>query len=155
MSAPSAPMSFAGALSDALQPANSAPTSGTFTWPVNGTVTSPFGERDNPMGPGQDFHPGIDIAADEGTPINAATAGRVVAAGPDGGYGNAVVVDDGAGMTTRYAHCSQIFARVGQTVDPSTIIAAVGSTGHSTGPHLHFEVRVNDKPVDPTQFLPR
>jgi murein DD-endopeptidase MepM/ murein hydrolase activator NlpD len=151
---PAAPASFASALSDAMQPASPAAGANSFAWPVSGAVTSPFGERQNPMGPGQDFHPGIDIAADEGTPIRAATAGRVIAAGPDGGYGNVVVVDDGSGMTTRYAHCSQIFARVGQAVDPSTIIGAVGSTGHSTGPHLHFEVRMNDKPVDPSQFLP-
>ncbi len=123
-------------------------------WPVAGQITSPFGERKNPMGPGDDFHPGLDIAADAGTPIAAAAAGRVVSAGPDGGYGNLIVVDDGNGITTRYAHCSQIFARVGDTITPGQTIGAVGSTGHSTGPHLHFEVRVNDAPVDPTQFLP-
>jgi murein DD-endopeptidase MepM/ murein hydrolase activator NlpD len=123
-------------------------------WPVAGEISSAFGERKNPMGPGDDFHPGVDIAADEGTPIAAAAAGRVISAGPDGGYGNLIVVDDGNGMTTRYGHCSQIFARVGDLVGPGQTIGAVGSTGHSTGPHLHFEVRVNDEPVDPTQFLP-
>lgn len=105
------------------------------------------------MGPGNDFHPGLDIAAEEGTAIAAAAAGRVVSAGPDGGYGNLIVVDDGNGVTTRYGHCSQIFARVGDVVASGQTIGAVGSTGHSTGPHLHFEVRVDDKPVDPTQFL--
>lgn len=127
--------------------------SGQMRWPVAGQITSPFGERKNPMGAGDDFHPGIDIAADEGTPISAAAPGRVVSAGPDGGYGNSIVVDDGNGMTTRYAHCSQIYARIGDLVSAGQQIGAVGSTGHSTGPHLHFEVRLNDKAVDPTQFL--
>lgn len=122
-------------------------------WPVAGTVTSAFGERKNPMGAGEDFHPGLDIAADAGTPIAAAAGGRVVSAGPDGGYGNLIVVDNGNGVTTRYGHCAQIFARVGENVEPGQTIGAVGSTGHSTGPHLHFEVRVGDKPVDPAQFL--
>jgi murein DD-endopeptidase MepM/ murein hydrolase activator NlpD len=122
-------------------------------WPVAGTITSPFGERKNPMGSGDDFHPGLDIAADEGTPIAAAAGGRVISVGPDAGYGNLVVVDDGNGMTTRYAHCSQIYVRVGDVISAGRTIAAVGSTGHSTGPHLHFEVRVNDRPVDPAAFL--
>lgn len=147
------PGSFAGLLNQALQ-STAVPNAGTLAWPVAGAVTSPFGERDNPMGSGHEFHPGIDIAADEGTPIRAAVPGRVISAGPDGGYGNVVVIDDGSGMTTRYAHCSQIFARVGASVEPGAIIGAVGSTGRSTGPHLHFEVRVNDRPVDPAQLLP-
>lgn len=124
-------------------------------WPVAGEITSPFGERDNPLGAGREFHPGLDIAADEGTPIAAAAGGRVIAAGPDGGYGNAIVIDDGNGVTTRYAHCSHIFARVGEAVSAGETIGAVGSTGHSTGPHLHFEVRVNGTPVDPAPLLAR
>jgi len=147
---------FASLVNAVIQPASAAASSrgGLMQWPVAGQISSPFGERKNPMGPGDDFHPGLDIAADAGTPIGAAAAGRVVSAGPDGGYGNLIVVDDGNGITTRYAHCSQIFARVGDTITPGQTIGAVGSTGHSTGPHLHFEVRVNDNPVDPTQFLP-
>ncbi len=137
--------------SAATPPAGAAP----MEWPVAGTITSPFGERKNPLGAGDDFHPGLDIAADEGAPIAAAAAGRVISAGPDAGYGNLIVVDNGNGVTTRYAHCSQIFARVGDAVAPGETIGAVGSTGRSTGPHLHFEVRVNDTPVDPEQFLPR
>ncbi len=105
------------------------------------------------MGAGYDFHPGIDIAADQGSPIRAAAPGRVVAAGPDGGYGNVVVIDHGNGITSRYAHCSETFATVGETVGAGDEIATVGSTGHSTGPHLHFEVRSGDKPVDPALFL--
>jgi murein DD-endopeptidase MepM/ murein hydrolase activator NlpD len=132
-------------------PSNSA--GAPMQWPVAGEITSPFGERKNPLGPGDDFHPGVDIAAATGTPIVAAASGRVISAAPDGGYGNLIVVDDGNGVTTRYAHCSQIFARVGDTIAVGETIGAVGSTGNSTGPHLHFEVRVNDRPVDPVQFL--
>ncbi|HKU66415.1 MAG TPA: M23 family metallopeptidase [Candidatus Baltobacteraceae bacterium] len=148
---------FASLVNAVFAPPQMPAASGSATpmqWPVAGQVTSPFGERKNPMGAGEDFHPGLDIAADEGAPIAAAAAGRVVSAGPDGGYGNLLVVDDGNGVTTRYAHCSQIFARVGETVAPGQTIAAVGSTGRSTGPHVHFEVRVNGEPVDPAQFLP-
>lgn len=122
--------------------------------PVRGEITSEFGERGNPMGAGTEFHPGVDIAADEGTPIQAAMAGQVVAVGPDGGYGNLVTIDDGNGLTTRYAHCSRIFARVGQSVAPGDVIGTVGMTGRATGPHLHFEVRHNDTPVDPRPYLP-
>lgn len=143
---------FKAAMAATMQQAPSF-TASAMQWPVSGTVTSPFGERKNPMGPGDDFHPGIDIAADQGTSIAAAAAGRVISAGTDGGYGNSIVIDNGNGVTTRYAHCSQIFARVGDTVAAGQTIAAVGSTGHSTGPHLHFEVRVGDTPVDPRKYL--
>ena len=124
-------------------------TQSAFVWPAPGSVSSPFGPRKDPMGSGYDFHPGLDIASAEGAPIRAAAPGRVVQVGEDGGYGNVVVVDHGDGVTSRYAHCSQTFATVGETVAAGDEIAAVGSTGHSTGPHLHFEVRVGDKPVDP------
>ncbi|MDQ6930240.1 MAG: M23 family metallopeptidase [Candidatus Eremiobacteraeota bacterium] len=129
------------------------PGAPSFIWPASGSISSPFGPRQNPMGAGYDFHPGIDIAADQGSPIRAAAPGRVVAAGPDGGYGNVVVIDHGNGITSRYAHCSETFATVGETVGAGDEIATVGSTGHSTGPHLHFEVRSGDKPVDPALFL--
>ena len=154
--APSAPSSdFAALVGAFAQPENAGSTqSGAMQWPVAGNVTSGFGERKNPLGPGDDFHPGLDIAAESGTPIMASASGRVVSAGPDGGYGNLIVLDNGNGVTTRYAHCSQIFARVGEAVIAGETIGAVGSTGASTGPHLHFEVRVNDKPVDPSLYLP-
>ncbi len=135
----------------AFMPASNSRT--PMQWPVSGPITSGFGERKNPLGAGDDFHSGLDIAASQGDPIAAAAAGRVISAGPDGGYGNLVVVDNGAGVTTRYAHCSQIYARVGEQVEAGQLIAAVGSTGRSTGPHLHFEVRVGDSPVDPMQYL--
>lgn len=144
--------SFAGMVNSLTASAGSPPAA--LAWPLQGTITSPFGERKNPLGPGEDFHPGIDIAADSGTPIAAAAPGRVISAGPDAGYGNLVVVDDGNGVTTRYAHCSQILVRPGQLVNTGDTLATVGSTGASTGPHLHFEVRVDDKPIDPMGVLP-
>lgn len=148
-----APSQFATMVSGLVGSQTGAAGSGNMQWPVAGTITSPFGERKNPLGSGDDFHPGVDIAADAGTPIEAAAPGRVILAGPDGGYGNLIVLDNGNGVTTRYAHCSQILARIGETVGAGQTIGAVGSTGASTGPHLHFEVRVGDKPVDPIPFL--
>ncbi|HTU80991.1 MAG TPA: M23 family metallopeptidase [Candidatus Acidoferrales bacterium] len=153
---PTAPadVPFASYLADLIDPGNAAPAA-PMQMPVQGQITSPFGQRANPLGPGTEFHPGIDIAADEGSPIQAAMGGTVVAAGPDGGYGNLITVDDGDGMTTRYAHCSRIYARVGQAIAPGEVIGAVGMTGRATGPHLHFEVRQDDRPVDPMEYLPQ
>jgi murein DD-endopeptidase MepM/ murein hydrolase activator NlpD len=123
-------------------------SAGGWTWPTAGTVTSGFGYRWGRL------HAGIDIGAPTGTPINAAKGGVVSYAGVMGGYGNIVVVDHGGGMTTRYAHQSQIGASVGQTVSAGERIGYVGSTGNSTGPHLHFEVRINDSPQNPIGYLP-
>jgi murein DD-endopeptidase MepM/ murein hydrolase activator NlpD len=142
---------FAALIGSCMPAASSGKT--VMQWPVAGPITSAFGERKNPLGAGEEFHPGLDIAADEGTPITAAIAGRIIAAAPDGGYGNSIVIDNGNGITTRYAHCSQMYARVGEMVSAGQAIGAVGSTGRSTGPHLHFEVRVNDTPVDPKAYL--
>lgn len=154
--APSASSGDFAALVGALAPPENpgSAQSGAMQWPVTGSVTSGFGDRKNPLGPGDDFHPGLDIAAESGTPIAAAAPGRVVSVGPDGGYGNLIVLDNGNGVTTRYAHCSQIFARVGEAVSAGQTIGAVGSTGASTGPHLHFEVRIDGNPVDPSPYLP-
>jgi murein DD-endopeptidase MepM/ murein hydrolase activator NlpD len=99
------------------------------------------------------MHTGIDISAHSGTPIKAAAGGEVVFAGWWGGYGNVVIIDHGGGISTLYAHCSAIYVRKGQSVSQGEVIAAVGSTGLSTGPHLHFEVRKNGKPVDPLGYL--
>jgi murein DD-endopeptidase MepM/ murein hydrolase activator NlpD len=88
-----------------------------------------------------------------GTTITAAASGTVISAGWYGGYGNYILIDHGGGMATGYGHCSQIFVSVGQQVQKGQAIGAVGSTGASTGPHLHFEVRINGKPVDPAQYL--
>jgi murein DD-endopeptidase MepM/ murein hydrolase activator NlpD len=99
------------------------------------------------------MHNGIDFGASAGTPIRAAADGVVVSAGPLGGYGNATVIDHGNGLATMYAHQSQIIVSAGQHVSRGQVIGYVGSTGFSTGPHLHFEVRVQGTPVDPMQYL--
>jgi murein DD-endopeptidase MepM/ murein hydrolase activator NlpD len=99
------------------------------------------------------LHPGIDIGVGMGTPIHAAAAGVVLIASYDGGYGNLVVLDNGGSISTAYAHQSAMAVTVGQRVSQGEVIGYVGSTGFSTGPHLHFEVRVNGTPVDPLGYL--
>lgn len=125
---------------------------GSFT---GARVTSGFGERTDPLDGTRRAHHGIDLASPLGSPIRASAAGRVVFAGERGGYGNLVVVDHGDGTKTRYAHCQRIDVEVGEAVEAGQAIAAVGSTGRSTGPHLHFEVRREDQPVDPSDWLAR
>jgi len=98
-------------------------------------------------------HTGIDLRAAWGEPVAAAAAGRVIFAGPYGGYGNAVIIDHGGGMSTLYAHLSSIAVGYGETVTAGQTIGRVGSTGLSTGPHLHFEVRIDGQPVDPMPYL--
>jgi murein DD-endopeptidase MepM/ murein hydrolase activator NlpD len=99
------------------------------------------------------MHTGIDISAGTGTSIRAASAGTVVSAGWRGGYGKCVVISHSGGLATLYAHQSEILVEVGQTVKRGEVIGKVGSTGYSTGPHLHFEVRANGSPVDPMGYL--
>jgi murein DD-endopeptidase MepM/ murein hydrolase activator NlpD len=123
-------------------------------WPVKGTITSKFGYRGNPIGGGTGFHEGVDIAVDYGTPIRATASGTVTIAGWTGGYGNLVEIDHGGGFVTRYGHNSMLLVVQGQTVKTGDIIALAGSTGNSTGPHCHYEVRVNGTPTDPMLFLP-
>jgi murein DD-endopeptidase MepM/ murein hydrolase activator NlpD len=123
------------------------PSAAGFVWPVLGPVTSPFGWRWGRM------HEGIDIGASSGTPIRAAASGTVIYAGWLGGYGNLVVIDHGGGIATAYGHQSSIAAGYGASVAQGQVIGYVGSTGHSTGPHLHFEVRVNGLPQDPLGYL--
>jgi murein DD-endopeptidase MepM/ murein hydrolase activator NlpD len=141
--------SLAAAIRDAQSGSTGtgAPSAAGFIWPVNGTVVSGFGMRWGRL------HEGIDIAASTGTPIWAAAAGTVIHAGWLGGYGNLVVVDHGNGLATAYAHASAILVGVGQTVAQGEVISLVGSTGNSSGPHLHFEVRVNGIAVDPLLYL--
>ncbi|MGC1379461.1 MAG: peptidoglycan DD-metalloendopeptidase family protein [Candidatus Baltobacteraceae bacterium] len=127
--------------------------SGTFAWPVTGTITSPFGWRSNPFGGSPEFHQGLDIAAPTGTTVTAAAGGTVIMAQWYGGYGNYILIDHGGGYSTGYGHLSAIFVANGQSVQRGQAIGAVGSTGQSTGPHLHFEVRINGKPVDPAPRL--
>lgn len=132
-----------------------APTSsGQFIWPVKGRITSTFGYRRNPMWGGRNFHTGLDIANSYGLPISAADSGEIIFAGWWDGYGKAVVIDHGHGTSTLYGHMSRLYASTGQTVSKGQVIGLLGSTGYSTGPHLHFEVRKSGKPVNPRPFLP-
>jgi murein DD-endopeptidase MepM/ murein hydrolase activator NlpD len=127
---------------------------GTFIWPVSGPITSPFGYRTDPITGATAFHSGIDIGAACGTPIKAAGTGTVLTAGwNDGGYGNMTLVSHGNGMSTLYGHQSSIIVSAGQAVTQGQVIGYVGSTGKSTGCHLHFEVRVGGNPVDPRGYL--
>jgi murein DD-endopeptidase MepM/ murein hydrolase activator NlpD len=118
-----------------------------------GRLGSPFGNRIDPFTQRLSFHPGLDIVAPTGTPILAAAGGRVTFAGPKAGYGNCVDIDHGNGFATRYGHASKIDVQVGQIVMVGDHIADVGSTGRSTGPHLHFEVIVGGTQVNPAAFL--
>jgi len=123
-------------------------------WPVVGKLESGFGGRSNPFGGGSyEFHSGQDIEAAWGDPIVSGASGTVSFVGWQNGYGQLVVIDHGGGLTTRYGHLSHIDVTQGQTVARSQFIGRVGSTGRSTGPHLHYEVRYNDEPVNPLQYL--
>jgi murein DD-endopeptidase MepM/ murein hydrolase activator NlpD len=128
-------------------PGDTTPSHAGFIWPVSGPVTSSFGWRWGRM------HEGIDIGVSSGTPIHAAAGGTVIYCGWMEGYGNLVVVDHGGGLATAYAHQSAIAVTCGQGVAQGQVVGYVGSTGHSTGPHLHFEVRVNGGAVDPLGYL--
>ncbi|MGE0001865.1 MAG: murein hydrolase activator EnvC [Fimbriimonadaceae bacterium] len=123
--------------------------SGRFVSPVNGRQTSGYGYRVHPISRTRRMHTGVDIAAPTGTPIRAAATGVVISAGWMNGYGNTVVIDHGGGISTLYGHCSRLYVSRGQKVQAGQRVAAVGSTGFSTGPHLHFEKRVNGRPVNP------
>jgi murein DD-endopeptidase MepM/ murein hydrolase activator NlpD len=123
--------------------------SGSMVWPINGVLTSPFCERRS----WESCHPGIDLAAPTGTPIRAADGGRVAIAGPTGGYGNYTCIQHSASLSTCYGHQSSIGVSVGQQVSKGQVIGAVGSTGFSTGPHLHFEVRINGAVTNPMAYL--
>ena len=135
-----------GAQSSTSVPPVRASSSG-FAWPASGPVTSPFGWRWGRM------HEGIDIAVPTGSPVVASAAGRVIHAGWMGGYGNLVVIDHGGGIATAYGHNSSIAVGYGSSVSQGQLIAYAGSTGNSTGPHVHFEVRVNGAPVEPIGYL--
>jgi murein DD-endopeptidase MepM/ murein hydrolase activator NlpD len=123
-------------------------------WPVEGKLESGFGGRRNPFGANSyEFHSGQDIDAPWGAPVIAGANGNVSFVGWQNGYGQLVVIDHGGGLTTRYGHLSHIDVSQGQTVTRGQFIARVGSTGRSTGPHLHYEVRINEEPVNPLQYL--
>lgn len=120
-------------------------------WPSTGEVSSPFGMRWG----GSDFHPGMDIADDYGTPIYATASGTVIEAGWNaGGYGNKVDIDHGNGIMTRYGHAREVVVTAGQKVRKGELIAYMGSTGFSTGPHVHYEIHVNGERVNPVSYLP-
>ncbi len=123
-------------------------------WPVRGTVSSTYGFRESPGGIGSTYHEGIDIASNYGTPVTATASGVVTQATWVGGYGYLVEIKHEGGVVTRYGHNSALLVTPGQEVEQGTAIALVGSTGNSTGPHCHYEVRINGSAVDPTYFLP-
>ena len=122
-------------------------SSSGYIWPAHGILTSSFGWRWGRM------HEGIDIAVGNGTPVVSSASGTVIVAGWMGGYGNLVVVDHGNGVSTAYGHNTGVTVGVGQSVAQGQLIAYSGNTGHSTGPHIHFEVRINGAPVDPLGYL--
>jgi murein DD-endopeptidase MepM/ murein hydrolase activator NlpD len=125
-----------------------------FIWPVVGQLTSPFGERGHAMGGGgAQFHAGIDLSIPTGTPVLAAQEGTVAFAGYNGAYGKVVKLDHANGFSTLYAHNSRLLVNVGQSIEAGQVICLSGSTGRSTGPHLHFEVHKDGWPVDPLPYL--
>lgn len=122
--------------------------------PLTGTITSSFGYRSHPVSGSNDFHMGIDIAAEEGTVVKAALAGKVTTAEYDEEYGNYITIEHDQGLVTRYAHCSKLLVKKGDKVKLGKKIAKVGSTGNSTGSHLHFEVQQNGLRADPLTLFP-
>ncbi len=129
------------------------PSAAGLIWPVSGTITSGFGGRSSPGGIGSTYHEGVDIAVPEGTPIRAAKGGTVIMASYNGGYGNYTCIDHGSGLSTCYGHQSGFAVSAGQSVDQGQVIGYSGNTGNSTGPHLHFEVRINGVAQDPLGYL--
>ena len=140
-----------GAVSSVVNPTAETPN----IWPVAGPISSYYGYRTSPGGIGSTFHEGLDIAGDYGTPISATAAGTVTQAGWVGGYGYLVEVKHADGIVTRYGHNSAVLVYEGQHVDQGSMIALMGSTGNSTGPHCHYEVRIHGEAVDPMYFLPQ
>ncbi|MEP0872415.1 M23 family metallopeptidase [Trichocoleus desertorum AS-A10] len=124
-----------------------------LAYPVDAPITSGFGTRKHPITGQTKLHAGVDFGAPSGYPIRAAAAGKVTFAGWMSGYGNTIEIDHGNQRKTLYAHASSLYAKVGQQVQPGQAIAAVGSTGNSTGPHLHFEVTEKGQVVDPMKYL--
>jgi len=127
---------------------------GAFIWPLQGRISSYFGWRNDPVTGGSEFHKGLDIAVPLGTEIRAAASGEVVKSGWMSGFGKTLVIDHGEGVETVYAHNSKIYVNVGESIHTGQLIARAGSTGKSTGSHLHFGVLVDDKAVNPMKYLP-
>jgi murein DD-endopeptidase MepM/ murein hydrolase activator NlpD len=126
---------------------------GKYIWPVHGRIAQNFGWRMHPILRKREYHTGLDIAAEYGTPIMAADSGIVIFAGFNGGYGKMLLIDHGSGFSTLYGHTSVLLVDKGQTVVKGQIVAKIGTTGLSTGPHLHFEIRKNGTPVNPLDYL--
>ena len=126
-----------------------------FRWPIMGRINSPFGWRTHPVTRRRDFHTGIDIKANRNDPIKAAGSGRIAYSGWMGGYGKVIVIEHNNGQSTLYAHCSTLLFGKGASVSSGQLIAKIGTTGRSTGPHLHFEVRNGGSPVNPIKYLSR
>jgi murein DD-endopeptidase MepM/ murein hydrolase activator NlpD len=122
-------------------------------WPVMGHITASFGERLDPFSGEGEFHTGVDVAADYGAPVHATADGIVILAQNDAGYGRLVVIDHGFGITTWYGHLSAFGTIVGSRVKRGQVIGYVGISGRSTGPHVHYEVRVNNAPVNPWRYM--
>lgn len=122
-------------------------------WPIHGWLSAGYGMRSDPFTGQRDFHPGLDISADRGTPIFATAAGIVELAAPSGDYGNLVVIDHGYGLVTRYGHLSKFAVWAGRKVKRGDVLGYVGATGRATGPHLHYEVLANGKLINPLQLL--
>lgn len=131
-----------------------APTPKTLIWPVKGKISSIYGNRYHPILKAWKLHTGIDIGVPRGTPVKAAYGGTVIVSKSLSGYGNTVIIDHGGGVSTLYAHNDSLAVKVGAKVNQGDVVAKCGSTGYSTGPHVHFEVRVNGGAVNPAKWLP-
>lgn len=140
-------------LHDYFQDQKSLLASTPSIWPARGWVTSDFGQRLDPYTADRVMHAGLDIAAPHGKDVVAPAEGTVVFAGLEGGYGNVLVIDHGYGIKTRYGHLAKITVKAGDRIKRGQIVAVVGNTGRSTGPHLHYEVRVNGIPQNPRKFI--
>jgi murein DD-endopeptidase MepM/ murein hydrolase activator NlpD len=124
-------------------------------WAHLGKINNEFGFRRNPFGGRTyEFHPGMDIDGERGEQVLAPAAGTIIKASWQGGYGNMVEIDHGNGLTSRYGHLSKIEVEVGDQITRGQLLGLIGSTGRSTGPHLHYEIRLNDHPINPRHFLP-
>ena len=122
-------------------------------WPTEGFISSSFGSRGSPFTSKNEFHKGLDISNRPGTPIWAPARGTVTFASPDGAYGNCVIIQHGAGISTRYAHMQRFVVKDGQSLQRGDLIGYIGSTGRTTGPHLHYEVRINGVSVNPLRYI--
>lgn len=144
----------ASSVGPAVAPPAGDPSVQGYDWPLIGRLSSGFGPRVHPIFGTRRMHTGVDIGGRSGEPIHAAKGGTVISAGWRGGYGNAVVVDHGGGFSTLYAHQSKIAVQTGDVVSLGDVLGYVGSTGWSTSPHLHYELRLNGEPIDPLPYLP-